>query len=65
MAALKESLSCRVTASGGVRDIEDIKNLLALDIYAVIAGKALYSGSLDLKGALELTGERKRCLQNG
>ncbi len=53
---LAESVSIPVVASGGVSTIEDIKNLLPLQevgVIGVITGKALYSGSLDLKEAME------------
>jgi len=53
---LAESVSIPVVASGGVSTIEDIKNLLPLQevgVMGVITGKALYSGSLDLKEAIE------------
>ena len=55
---LAESVSIPVVASGGVSTIEDIKNLLPLQevgVMGVITGKALYSGSLDLKEAIETT----------
>ena len=55
---LAESVSIPVVASGGVAAIEDIKNLLPLQkagVIGVITGKALYSGSLDLKEAIELS----------
>ncbi len=54
---LAESVGIPVIASGGVSDIEDIKRLLPLQevgVAGVITGKALYSGSLDLRQALEL-----------
>ncbi len=44
-----------VTASGGISSIEDIKVLKALEkdgLRAVIVGKALYEGKIDLKEAL-------------
>jgi len=42
-------------ASGGVKDINDIKALLDTKIIAgVIVGKAFYEGTLDLKEAFEL-----------
>lgn len=45
-----------VIASGGVRSIEDIRNLLKIkDLYGVIVGKALYEGFLDLEEAISLT----------
>ena len=54
---LAEAVSIPVVASGGVSTIEDIKNLLPLEsagVQGVITGKALYSGSLDLKEAIAL-----------
>jgi phosphoribosylformimino-5-aminoimidazole carboxamide ribotide isomerase len=55
---LAEAVSIPVVASGGVSSIDDIKNLLPLEtagVAGVIVGKALYSGKLDLKEALDLT----------
>jgi len=54
---LAEAVSIPVVASGGVSTLDDIKNLLPLasaGVEGVITGKALYSGSLDLKEAIEL-----------
>lgn len=44
-----------ITASGGVKDIEDIMNLKSLDLYGAICGKSIYAGTLDLKEAIEMT----------
>lgn len=55
---LAEAVTIPVIASGGVSSIEDIKNLLPLEkkgVAGVIVGRALYSGQLDLKAALDLT----------
>jgi phosphoribosylformimino-5-aminoimidazole carboxamide ribotide isomerase len=55
---LAEAVSIPVVASGGVSSIKDVKNLLPLQasgVIGVIIGKALYSGALDLKAALDLT----------
>ena len=54
---LKNALppNIKITASGGVKDMGDIKELCGLDIYGVICGKAIYSGTLDLKEAVEFT----------
>jgi phosphoribosylformimino-5-aminoimidazole carboxamide ribotide isomerase len=55
---LAEAISIPVVASGGVSSIDDVKNLLSLQkagVVGIIIGKALYSGDLDLKEALELT----------
>lgn len=50
---LKKSVNIKLTASGGVKDMSDIEKLNELGIYGVIAGKAIYSGSLDLKEAIK------------
>jgi len=42
----------KITASGGVKDIEDIRKLKALDVYGVICGKSIYEGTLSLKEAI-------------
>lgn len=42
----------QVIASGGVRSIEDIKALKAADVAGVIVGKAIYTGTLNLKAAI-------------
>jgi phosphoribosylformimino-5-aminoimidazole carboxamide ribotide isomerase len=55
---MAEAVTIPVIASGGVATLEDIKNLLPLEsvgVSGVITGKALYSGSLDLKAAIALT----------
>lgn len=56
---LNRSVSCSVTASGGVSGMEDISNLIGLGLYGAICGKSLYAGSLDLRAALDLCGEGK------
>lgn len=43
-----------VIASGGVRNIDDINICKAMNLYGVICGKSIYSGTLDLKKALEI-----------
>ena len=55
LAALKAAVNMDITASGGVKDIEDIKNLKAMNLYGAIAGRSLYDGTLDLREAVELT----------
>lgn len=60
---MAESISIPVIASGGVASLEDIKNLMTLEsvgVSGVITGKALYSGSLDLKEAIALTAADKQ-----
>lgn len=43
-----------IIASGGVKSIEDIRALKAAGIAGVIVGKAIYTGTLDLKSAIEV-----------
>ena len=52
---LVHQVSCNIIASGGVAVLKDIINLAELDVYGAICGKAIYSGNLDLKLALEMT----------
>ncbi|GAB4543753.1 MAG: 1-(5-phosphoribosyl)-5-[(5-phosphoribosylamino) methylideneamino]imidazole-4-carboxamide isomerase [Thermodesulfovibrionia bacterium] len=50
-----ESLRIPVIASGGVSSIDDIKRLKEIKgLYGVITGKALYSGAIDLREAIEI-----------
>ena len=52
---LVNEVGCNVIASGGVAVLKDIINLAELNVYGAICGKAIYSGSLDLKQAIEVT----------
>lgn len=54
---MAESVSIPIVASGGVSTLDDIRNLLPLQsagVVGVITGKALYSGTLDLKEAISV-----------
>ncbi|ADU50713.1 histidine biosynthesis protein [Thermaerobacter marianensis DSM 12885] len=42
----------RVIAAGGVRDVDDVRKLRDAGLQGVIAGRALYEGTLDLTAAL-------------
>jgi phosphoribosylformimino-5-aminoimidazole carboxamide ribotide isomerase len=45
-----------VIASGGIATMADIRNLLEIEnLWGAITGKAIYSGSLDLKDAIKLS----------
>lgn len=49
-----ESVKISVIASGGISCMEDIKNLIKIkNLWGVITGKAIYSGTLDLKEAIK------------
>lgn len=51
-----DSVNIPVIASGGVSSIEDIRNLMRIkNLRGVITGKAIYSGSLDLKEAIKIS----------
>lgn len=45
---------CKIIASGGVHTIEDIRICKDMGLYGTICGKSIYTGSLDLKKAIEL-----------
>lgn len=58
MAKMVKAIEIPVIASGGVSNIEDIRSLMLIeDLWGIITGKALYSGSLDLKRAIEISKE--------
>lgn len=52
LAALRQTVSCRVVASGGVSSLMDVRRLKALGVEEAIAGKAIYTGALDLAAAI-------------
>jgi phosphoribosylformimino-5-aminoimidazole carboxamide ribotide isomerase len=49
-----------VIASGGVSSLADIRSLLCIPgLWGAITGKAIYSGALDLKEAIQLAAGEK------
>jgi phosphoribosylformimino-5-aminoimidazole carboxamide ribotide isomerase len=58
LAELKEAVSCRIIASGGVANNEDIRRLNSLGMYGAIIGKAYYAGTVDLAQAVKDGGEQ-------
>lgn len=52
---LSEKFSMNIVASGGVSTIDDVKALCDMDIYGAIIGKAIYTGDIDLRRAIEVT----------
>ena len=52
---LSEKFSVDIVASGGVTTLDDVKKLVDMGMYGAILGKALYTGNIDLKAAVELT----------
>ena len=59
---LREAVSCRIIASGGVGCLDDIKCLRDLGMDGAIIGKAYYSGNIDLEQAVREGGDQ--CWQN-
>ena len=54
---MAERFSLKITASGGVSSVADVKRLSEMGLYGAILGKALYTGAIDLKTAIEASGE--------
>jgi phosphoribosylformimino-5-aminoimidazole carboxamide ribotide isomerase len=55
---LAESVSTPVIASGGISSLQDIRSLMEIEPYGVIGaitGRALYTGTIDLREAIALT----------
>lgn len=55
---LSYELDIQITASGGVKDINCIKELNERNIYGAIIGKAIYAKTISLKEAIEVTKNR-------
>lgn len=56
--AINQAVSCDIIASGGIKELADIKALKELGLYGAICGKSIYSGSLSLKAAVGLAGDQ-------
>ncbi len=56
---IKEASNLPVIASGGVRDINDIKLLIKNEIYGTIIGKAFYEGTINLEEVFKLIKENQ------
>lgn len=55
MEEMVRTVTIPVIASGGIATIEDVKNLMKIKgLWGAITGKAIYSGSLDLRKAIKL-----------
>ncbi len=49
---LAQAVETPVVASGGVKEVEDIRKLNPIGVAGVIVGRSLYEGTLTLKDAL-------------
>jgi len=54
MEEMVKAVNIEVIASGGVRNIDDIRNLKKRGRFRRYCRKALYTGDLDLKEAIEV-----------
>lgn len=56
---LKATVNIDITASGGVSDLNNIKELMKIDLYGAITGKAIYAGTLSLEEAIRISKENR------
>lgn len=54
---LAHAVSCNIIASGGVANLKDLINLAEIDVFGAICGKAIYTGDLDLRQAIQICGK--------
>ena len=54
--AINQAVECSIIASGGVKSLADIELCKQLNLYGVICGKSIYSGSLSLAEAVAKAG---------
>ncbi|MCD7723184.1 MAG: 1-(5-phosphoribosyl)-5-[(5-phosphoribosylamino)methylideneamino]imidazole-4-carboxamide isomerase [Clostridiales bacterium] len=52
LAEINNSVSCSITASGGVTDLDDILALRDLKLYGAICGRSIYNATLSLRDAI-------------
>lgn len=50
---LQKNVNCNIIASGGIKNIDDLRAINEMGIYGAITGKAIYSGNIDLKEAID------------
>ena len=49
-----ERVPCNIIASGGIKNLDHVRQLKSINAYGAICGKALYSGTLSLSDALNI-----------
>ncbi len=54
---MADSVETPLIVAGGISTLEDVRVLKSLGVSAVIIGKALYTGAIDLKDAIRVAGE--------
>lgn len=55
---LKEKYTMKLTASGGISSLDDIRALTDMGIDNAIIGKAYYTGDIDLREAVKIAGDQ-------
>ncbi|HWP51603.1 MAG TPA: 1-(5-phosphoribosyl)-5-[(5-phosphoribosylamino)methylideneamino]imidazole-4-carboxamide isomerase [Clostridia bacterium] len=58
LSELKNAVSCKVIASGGIGQLSNIDLLTKAGLYGAICGKALYAGTLSLTQAIVAGGDQ-------
>lgn len=53
---LSKEVKMDIVASGGIKDVTHIQQLIDIQLYGAITGKAMYHNTLDLKEAIMLCG---------
>jgi phosphoribosylformimino-5-aminoimidazole carboxamide ribotide isomerase len=56
LSRINDRVGADVIASGGVRNIDDVRDLIRLGVSGAICGKSVYAGTLDLAAAIRLGG---------
>lgn len=54
LSRINSAVSCNIIASGGVKNIESIKELKEIEVYGAIVGKAIYSHNINLEEAISV-----------
>ncbi|MDF3005534.1 MAG: hisA [Oscillospiraceae bacterium] len=58
LSELKNTVDCKIIASGGIGQLSDINSLVKAGLYGAICGKALYAGTLSLSQAIMSGGDQ-------
>lgn len=55
--ALRSQVSLQIIASGGIRDLQNLRDLKDIGMDGAIMGKAIYANTIDLEAAVKLCRE--------
>jgi phosphoribosylformimino-5-aminoimidazole carboxamide ribotide isomerase len=55
LSLINDRVGAEIIASGGVRNMDDIRDLIRLGVSGAICGKSVYAGTLDLAAAIRLS----------